>query len=343
MQKEKSNKYKRLNLFEVQAIYEMRSNGKSIREITKAIKRSTKTVWVVINNYCHPFGRVWLKMTTLEKAKHVYDEMRKRRKRAGNHGHLKDVVLRNYVINKLVDEHWSPEAISAKVKQALPDKTISTKTIYNFIKYERRDLKEYLIERGKPRRQRVTHRRGRFKQAAPPRRPIHERPLIANTREEIGHWEGDMIVSKKGGTGGVLTLVERVTRNKIYRRVPNLQAVTVLGYLRAIIDCMPVELRRSITFDNGGEFTFSEFIRLERWYPGLKIYYCDPYCAWQKGSVEKANRDFRWYYPKGTDFGLVSIAEIAHVQEKLLHKPLKCLGYRTAQEVFAGELIRLAA
>ena len=76
---------------------------------------------------------------------------------------LKNERVRSTVVRLLVDEHWSPGQIELGLGQYLPGQSISARTIYNFLKYERIELRQYLPEKGRPRRQRVMHRRGRFR------------------------------------------------------------------------------------------------------------------------------------------------------------------------------------
>lgn len=334
MEVTKESEYERLSLQELQVIYVMKGAGASIRRMGESVGRAPSTVSKALNWYCHPSPKVWLNMTPLERAKHVFDEMRCNRHRSRFGGHIGDVVVREYVIRRLVDDHWSPEIIEAKIGEEFPGKSVCAKTIYTFIKKERRDLLQYLPERGKPRRQRVMHRRGRFKQGAPKKRSIHERTAENNDRQELGHWEGDTIITRRRGTKAILSLRERVTRQRIFRIVRDLKAETILAALRAILHELPPELRRSITLDNGSEFALSVLQCLETYYPGLKLYYCDAYHSWQKGAVENSNRDFRWYYPKGTDFGALSPSEVFALERKINARPMKCHGYKSAQEVF---------
>lgn len=339
MQKKSSN-YKRLELVDLEGIYVMRISGKTIQEIAKILFRSASTICEALNKYQHPSWRVWMAMDAFERARHVFRRMKENRSRQGNHGHLKDEQARKYVVDRLVDEQWSPEKIAGRMAIERPEIAVTTKTIYNFTKYERKDLQRYLYERGKPRRQRVANRRGRFRQGAPKKRSIEERPLEANNRTEVGHWEADTIVSRRGGSKAVLSLRERKLRKRFFYLLPNLQAESTLGVLRAFLETVPAEYRKSITFDNGSEFGISEMIKLETWYRGLKLYFCDSYSAWQKGSVENSNRDFRWYFPKGTDFADVSSTEIRVVEHKLNSRPMKCLNFSSSDEVF---YLKLAA
>jgi IS30 family transposase len=95
-------------------------------------------------------------------------------------------------------------------------------------------------------------------------------------------------------------------------------------------------MRRTLTVDNGPEN--KGLHQLEQIYPGFNVYYCDPYCAMQRGSVEQSNGEFRWYYPKGTDFKNVSPQEIWEVQDKLNRRCMDCLDGKTADEVFQHAL-----
>jgi IS30 family transposase len=71
----------------------------------------------------------------------------------------------------------------------------------------------------------------------------------------------------------------------------------------------------------------------------IKIYYCHPYCSYERGTVERKNRNLLWYYPKGTDFGKVPGYEIIRAQNKINNRPMKCLRYRTPTEVWSDELV----
>ena len=80
--------------------------------------------------------------------------------------------------------------------------------------------------KSKARRQRIAHRRGRFKKKeSVDKKYIDQRPEIINSREEFGHWEGDLVLGPKNGTGYVmLSLIERKTRFKTFIRMPENQS-----------------------------------------------------------------------------------------------------------------------
>ena len=70
---------------------------------------------------------------------------------------------------------------------------------------------------------------------------------------------------------------------------------------------------RTITTDNGTEFRCHEKISKAL---AAKVYFADPYSAWQKGAVENMNKLIRQYLPKGTDFRTVSDEQIKQIQYK---------------------------
>ena len=63
-----------------------------------------------------------------------------------------------------------------------------------------------------------------------------------------------------------------------------------------------------ILTDNGSEFFDPESIEID-FNTGEKIvslFYCDPSCSWQKGSIEKNHEYIRYILPKGTSFASLS-------------------------------------
>ncbi|MGP9768501.1 IS30 family transposase, partial [Halomonas sp. AOP13-D3-9] len=67
------------------------------------------------------------------------------------------------------------------------------------------------------------------------------------------------------------------------------------------------------------------------------VYFCDAYCSGQRDTNENTNGLIRQYFPKGTDFQLITDAKVRRVVNKLNDRPRKRLGYRTPAQVFLGE------
>ena len=67
----------------------------------------------------------------------------------------------------------------------------------------------------------------------------------------------------------------------------------------------------------------------------------DPYSSWQRGTNENTNGLVRQYFPKKTDFSLLSDHDVQHVADRLNNRPRKCLGFRTPIEVFENRFVAL--
>ena len=326
-------KYNRLSAGERLTIHSMRKAGEKISKIAKAVGRATGTISKELNRHRHDHGQTWLRMSGAERARFAENRARRNASRRGRKAKLSDETLREFVLKKLSVDHWSPEAIAARSKIEGLSATVCARTIYSWIKLEQPECREFLRRRGSPRRQRVCHRRGKFRSAAPAKRCASERSIEALERKELGHFEADLVVSCKGGQCAVLALRERVLRQRQYVLIPDLKAATVLAALRALLVAWPPEFVKSVTFDNGSEFCTTEMSKLETYFPGLKIYYTHPYSAWEKGAVENANGELRWYYPKGTDFSKVEPQDLRDNVARLNRKPMKCHGWKSAQEM----------
>jgi IS30 family transposase len=90
---------------------------------------------------------------------------------------------------------------------------------------------------------------------------------------------------------------------------------------------------KTITSDNGVEFALHLTIASEL---NAQYYFADPYFSYQLGSNEHGNRIMRRYFPKGTDFSLVTENELQLVLYKINHLTRKIHNGKTAHEIFYG-------
>jgi len=112
---------------------------------------------------------------------------------------VKGSELLEFVNEKIIKFHWSPEQISGYLKQDKRLRQISYESIYRYIyaledEQERRVWVQALRRRKKKRysRKDKVEKRGKI----PGRVSIHERPKHIENREEGGPWEGDLIIGK---------------------------------------------------------------------------------------------------------------------------------------------------
>lgn len=179
-------------------------------------------------------------------------------------------------------QEWSPEQIAGRMKQQSeqreqdqPPQTVSPQTIYTWIDGdEHRDhWKSFLRRRGK--------RPYRRKPAVPSDAArIKDRPEVIEERLRLGDFEGDTVLGP-AGTGGLATLVDRKSRLTIIAKVHSKDADHVHGQIKRRLKALDEEHRRSITFDRGTEF--ARCGRLEK-HLGMKLYFADPGCPYQRGT-----------------------------------------------------------
>lgn len=161
---------------------------------------------------------------------------------------------------------------------------------------------------------------------------IRERPAEVEDRAVPGHWEGDLVF----GTGRtqIATLVERHSRFVMLVRLDGRDATTVAKELVRHIRKLPIELRRSLTWDRGLELAKHKEITLAT---TMKVYFCDPRSPWQRGSNENTNGLLRQYFPKGKPIDH-SQAVLNKVARELNSRPRKTLAFKTPAAVLADAL-----
>ena len=264
------NKHSKLCLEERQRLYVWRRKGWKKRAIARRLGRHPSTILRELERNRHPLPKLWREMSPYEQAKYAHDKAAKRRRESRRRQRLKTHELRCHVIQKLVDEQWSPEQIAETLGEHIPGVRISTKSIYNFTRYERRELRKYLRRRGKAYRQRVAHRRSRFRNPAPDKKRLDQRSKEANERLEFGHWEIDTIHSNKKSSCAILTLRERKSRQRFFFLLPNLKAESVLAVLKPFFKALPEHMRKTLTSDNGSEFSVSELLKVREIREGIR-------------------------------------------------------------------------
>jgi len=331
------NERKALILEVRQSIWMMRSQGLGIREIGRQLKISASIVSRELRRNSLPVY-IAARLTPLERAKEAHEKAKRRRKekRRGKRKAKPLMSVIEHIAQKLMKK-WSPEDISDTIGDFFAGLKLSTTTIYRMIKRDAPDLKKFLPEKGKKRRQRVMDRRGKFQQAAAEKRHISERPVEAEKREELGHLEADMVVSKKGSKAAVLSIYDRASRKRWYISVDNLEAATIRKALVIFLHSLPAHARKTVTFDRGSEF--AEWDMIEKIFVDLKAYFCTAYSPHEKGGVERSNRELRRFFPKGTDFSSVSQEQLAEAQELINNRPMKVLGRKSSFD-FHNELLK---
>lgn len=231
--------------------------------------------------------------------------------------------LRQLVEAKLYDDQ-SPGNIAGRVRtkeKHLPD--ISKDSIYRYV----RSVYGRKIEAYRERRRRRRARRRTPLTSLKDRVFIDQRPKQINTRKRVGDAEADFVTSGRGGRGIILAVVDRKTRVTFLRQIIKVTIPNVHRAFQKIKRRFP-ELK-TITTDN--DVLFKHHQELERLLR-VKIYFCHPYHAWEKGTIENANKYLRRDIPKGSDISKYSKNFICQTEDKLNRRIMECLNYQTPSE-----------
>lgn len=303
----------------------------SIRSIAKRLGRSHTSISREIRKNVTPVRERYTPRLADERA-------HRGRTSRGRILRLKNQKVRAYVVRQL-KEGWSPEQIAGTIHTI--GESISHEAIYQYIyaqvhrngygyvKPGHEDLRPYLARRHK-RRTKMGGRKG-WRVLRLDGKSIETRPLVVAKRTRIGDWEGDSIEGKNHAPG-LNSLVDRrsglLLLSRLRGKTSAATRIVVVQRLRGL-------RVHTLTLDNGPE---------NRMWPelenatGASVYYAHPYCSGERGTNENTNGLVRRYFPKGTDFSLVTDAEIAAVEYALNTRPRKRHGYRTPLEVWGGAL-----
>jgi IS30 family transposase len=238
-------------------------------------------------------------------------------------------ALQQLVAEKLALD-WSPEQIAGWLKCRSPDDPamqVSHETIYRSLFIQARGvLKKELMKHLRTRR--VMRCSQHTDTQDPPRSgiidavSIRERPAEVDDRAVPGHWEGDLISGSKNSH--IATLVERASRFTVLVRVEGKDTASVVSSLTRQVKKLPVQLRKTLTWDRGGELASHKDFTIST---GVKVYFCDPQSPWQRGSNENTNGLLRQYFPKGSDLSVHTQADLDRVALLLNQRPRKTLSY----------------
>lgn len=252
---------------------------------------------------------------------HAHDKARARRELNRNAREIGPEVWSQ--VDALIRLDWSPEQVAGRLKK------ISHERIYLHVYQDKKqggDLYRHLriVSKKRKRYKSDRNRRGKIKN----KRTLLERPSEVNARKRIGDWEGDTVRGQQDQYG-IVTLVERKSQYVILRKVENRTAQATRNAIEAAFKGVE-RMVNSITFDNGQEFAEHEQMEESL---NAKIYFADPYCAWQRGLNEQVNGLLRQYFPKGQSLEDVTNEDLKRVMNLLNQRPRKKLGFRTPHEV----------
>ncbi len=303
--------YEQINQYEREVIAQMLMERATWLAIGRRLNRSASSVWREYHRNRDPDGRYFAGAAhrrSLERRKII----RRPRVVIGQ--------LKSWIINRL-KRYWSPEQLHGRgILEGL--EVASTMTIYRFLNQpEGHEYRKYLRGPGKElRMKRSIHER------------IHERVMIDDRPREVllrrqaGHWEADTVRGPMKTKACIMSVVERVSHYLVARRLKERQANHLNQAMKSSLHQLPF---KTVTVDNGMEFASHKKLQEQT---GVAVYFAHEKCPWERGLNEQINGLLRQFFPKGTDFGMVSAAQLRRAVSFINNRPRKSLGYQTPYE-----------
>ena len=322
--------YQRLAQDDRYQIAALKKSGMGVRKIALELKRAPSTVSRELRR-----NGAWMGYN----GQLAHLEATARRKDAARNSGCKIHGILEVSVREKLEQHWSPEQIQGRFKRERGESPISYSSIYRFIY---RDAKKggelwrcLRTQRDKRRVQKASILRNNlniYKNV----RSISDRPQIVNEKRRLGDLERDLVVGTVPG-GAILTINDRVSKvvkiGWIKRKTSQLIHEKTVSLLKG--RATP----KTLTNDHGAEFAlYRETEKVLK----TKIYFSHKGCAWERGANENTNGLLRQYFPRSTDFDLITEAQIRDAEKRLNTRPRKTLGYQTPLEVqkILGQVLR---
>lgn len=315
--------FKQLNQDQRVEIYSLKAQWLSNRKVAFVIWVHHTTIWRELKRNSIDYWR-WVYKYKPIQAQSFYEQ----RRESANYHHtilVKNHALRSKIHSLLINKGWErwPNEMVNRLKNEWW-KTVSTWTIYRFIRNNTKREKYLRYKQYWYKKNKWNKKYEKIKWVE----KIDKRSKNIEKRLRIWDWEIDTVLSCRRWKWWLFTATERKSRYEIIKKVWNLKAKTLYVTMLA---CFNEEKVKTITSDN-----WSEFCALSQLQTDLKVkcYTAHPYCSCERWTNERHNWFIRWFIPKWSDISKYSENEIAIIQNKLNHKPRKCLDYRTPYEVY---------
>lgn len=161
--------------------------------------------------------------------------------------------------------------------------------------------------------------------------PLSHREKVIEKKTRIGDFESDSVIFpwQRAVLNTNICRVSRLARLELVKDKTAKSSIVVQKSIIFEMEELGVPIY-TFTFDNGGENALHQELRSL----GVKTYFCDPYCSWQKWAIENLNMFIRQYLPRNIQLDELTHHDIYIIQEKLNNRPRKCLGYLSPNEFF---------
>jgi IS30 family transposase len=322
--------YKQLGQEQRYVIDRLLRQGKSQKEIADVLGYHKSTISRELRRNTPKRGR----------GAGVYNSERAQMKAQRRHQNKNKLVtftdeMRRQIVKQLTVEKLSPELITAMGRRDNAN-FVSHETIYQWIwamkhSHKRQDrpyqhlYKE--LKHGCRRRKRGNYHENRG--CIPNRVSIENRPAIVEKRKRIGDVEVDLMLGKNRQPG-LLVITDRASLKTSLVKISTKASKSIAkSIIRKMKPCE--QWLKTMTYDNDLAFAAHATVNKEL---KTRSFFTHPYTSQEKGTVENRIGVLRRFFPKKTDFTLVSAKRVSQVEKMINERPVRKFNYQTPNTVF---------
>ncbi|MCR5666022.1 MAG: IS30 family transposase [Eubacterium sp.] len=209
------------------------------------------------------------------------------------------------IVSPLLLNGHSLQAIYMQHKADIP---CSMRTLYNYVDASYLTARNIDMPRKVRFKQRYRHdRRSKSMQTFCEGRKYADFKQFVQDNPDISVCEMDTVLGGAGSKKVFLTLLFRSCSFMLIYLLPDKTQKSVIRTLNGICRILGIDDFRRIfgviLTDRGTEFSNPYALECdENGEIKTRVFYCDPYCSWQKGAVEKNHEFIRYIVPTGRNF-----------------------------------------
>ena len=242
---------------------------------------------------------------------------------------ISNLKLKEFIHTRTKSKYyWTPKMIANRINLGLEKEfiwiSICFKTIYNYINNSIywQELKQYMFSNMAKWSKKAKRK---WKHIILNMISIKNRPIEADLRKEIWHFEFDTMWSIRSDKAKITWWIDRFSRKVFLHKVSRLNKAMKYGF--KFITNQNKWIIKTWTFDRWVENVNYSSLNIE-------TFFCDAYSGWQKGSIEQAFLRLRRFINKKSSIQMLSNYKIHKYQDLLNNMPMECLNWKTPNEIF---------
>lgn len=246
-----------------------------------------------------------------------------------------EMQLLDDLVSPLLKQGQSIRAVFSSHKDEIP---CSESTLYRYVDNRYLSARNIDMPRKVRFKARYDHgpRAQSFQDFVTGRTYIDFKKYIDNN-PDVNIWEMDTVIGTPGGKC-LLTLLFQKTNFMLAILLNEHTQEAVINALNTLSEILGIKLFQKlfqvIITDRGTEFGNPYALECdENGELKTKVFYCDPYCSWQKGKIEKNHEFIRLILPKGKSFDNLTQSDIHLMMLHINNYPRESLNGTTPFEL----------